>query len=188
MRGLEDVGVQHIAVGASPEQVQDSVWESIVQLTRLSGLNLVCVAQRAASPAFAAISSLTRLTCVGAGSWAPAVLSVLQTLPKLKVITGSWEAGSSGGVTLTGVRALVHCTGSVPFEAFPSLRSFHHAGAVTAAAFSAIAEHCTGLRSFAMQLEDRSGQHVDIATLAPDEPLKLRVAAIQSFSSLTALS
>jgi hypothetical protein len=185
---LEDLVVDSLAASARLQEVQDSVWESIVRLTRLSSLHLYGVAQHDPSPAFAAISSLSRLQRLGVGSWAPAVLPVLQTLPKLTMLTGSWAAGSSDEVTVTGVCSLASCAGPVPIEAFPSLRSFHYAGAITAAAFLAIAEHCTGLRSFKKASEDRYGEVMEICTLAPDEPTARRLAAIQSFTALTSLS
>jgi hypothetical protein len=79
---MEDLIIDSLVPRARPEQAQDSLWEAIVQLTRLTSLGLTCVAQHALSPAFAAISSLSRLQILGVGSWAPAVLPVLQTLPK----------------------------------------------------------------------------------------------------------
>jgi hypothetical protein len=70
---------------------------------------------------------------------------------------------------------------------FPISKEIPPCRSGTAAALLDIAGHCTGLRVFHMESDDRSGLDVDISTLAREEPSERRVAAIQASSALTSL-
>lgn len=173
-------------------------WHALRQLTSLTLLNLYNALVYNAPPAcFDALQRLQRLQEFSAWVMSAPLLPALAACTQLTSISGAWSqpapdvGGSCCGaemgsalVALPSIVELYSARGAVPFAAFPNLQEFFHDGTLELSSVQAMVSCCTGLRTLDSCTDESPEDSGVFCSLPSDEPTGVRVACLQSFTSM----
>lgn len=173
--------------------------EDFGTLGQLTGLTRLCLDEgllspEAGSPAGGfceAVSKLRWLRVLGGANWSQHSMQMLEQLPKLEELQGSWVEGTGGSSSCmtmsccSSVQRLTKACGDVPFKCFPNLQQLELADQLDVGAYSELAQASPKLQQLLVKAPymgpDSGPDWVNLPDTAPQQQ---RVQAIQSLGVL----
>jgi len=173
--------------------------EEFSTLGQLTGLTQLCLDEgllgpEGGSPAGGfceAVSKLRWLRVLGGVHWSQHSMQMLEQLPKLEELQGSWVEGlgpaDTGGSSCccSSVERLTKACGDVPFKCFPKLQQLELADQLDVGAYGELAQASPKLQQLLVKAPHMGPDSGPGWVNLPDTiPLQQRVQAIQSLGVL----